>query len=228
MTTAKIILEELKKGSKTVKELYEVLKPIDELREFLKEGNKTRLMINRKFPTRTIRDIGSSLAYLDRKKELTITVRRRIEGGNLYTYKSENNKVEKSNLQKLTDLQKELGYKKGDIDPIAILGIAGESGEILNELEFGVIKTAFPNTVLMEINGFVRTAERIDTIKKEVRNKDLDIICNIKSTEEFDLEISDLFYYLNAVCINRNKSIEEYAKLSFDKVTEKIKTKKVR
>ena len=219
MTTAKIILEELKKGSKTVKELD--ITPIDELREFLKEGNKTRIMINRRFPKRSIKDIGSSLSYLDKKKELTITVRRRIEGGNLYKYKIIED--QRTNLQKLTDLQKELGYKKGDIDPVAVLGIAGESGEILNELEFEIIKTAFPKMTLMEINGFVRIAERIDTIKKEVRNKDLDIICNIKSTEEFDLEISDLFYYLNAICINRGKSIEDYAKLSFDKVTEKLK-----
>lgn len=198
MTTSKIILEELKKGSKTVKELYEVLNPIKQYKNY-----KTADI-----------SIRCSLKWLVKSNDIEEFKEDKLK------YKL---KDQRTNLQKLTNLQIELGYKKGDINPIAVLGIVGESGEILNELEFGVIKTAFPNMTLMEINGFVRTAERIDTIKKEVRNKDLDIICNIKSTEEFDLEISDLFYYLNAICINRGKSIEDYAKLSFDKVTEKLK-----
>ena len=48
-----------------------------------------------------------------------------------------------SPLERLTLLQDELGYKKGELSTVAMLGLVGEAGEVLNEVGFSINKEQF-------------------------------------------------------------------------------------
>ena len=128
-------------------------------------------------------------------------------------------------FDKLTEIQKEVGYEKGTINNIALLGIFGEAGEVLNECkikEDGIIKP-------LPLEGAIEKAEQVDRLKKAIRDKEAkahEIV--IENEENFDSEMSDVLYYLNALAINRGKTLNDYAELSLNKVMKYKSQKDIR
>jgi NTP pyrophosphatase (non-canonical NTP hydrolase) len=129
--------------------------------------------------------------------------------------------MEKTSIQKLTEIQQKVGYIKGSINNVALLGLFGEAGEVLNECKIrhnGII-TPLP------LDGAIEKAEQVDRLKKAIRNgnaKPHEIV--IENEELFDNELADVLYYLNALALNRGKTIEDYAELSYQKVLRKSQT----
>lgn len=127
-----------------------------------------------------------------------------------------------SPLAELTELQNEVGYNKGDINIIALLGLFGEAGEVLNETFLidnteDIIKAEDLKMLA------VKTALGIDSLKKKIRDNQTKIKADILPAERdsFDKELADCFYYLNALAINRGLTLEDLAKLSIAKVKSK-------
>ena len=116
----------------------------------------------------------------------------------------------------LTEIQTKVGYTKGRINTIALLGLFGEAGEVLNEC--GAVDI-LPEHFMPEA---IKIAQSVDSLKKQIRNKQVPAIeIIIKNEELFDNEMADVLYYLNALAINRGKTLADYAKISYDKVIRK-------
>lgn len=131
-------------------------------------------------------------------------------------------------LQKLTNLQNEVGYTAGAINLIALLGLAGEAGEVLQEY-FQTTNDGFPDiSILTTIDKFTMAAKSVDALKKQIRDSGDNNPAVLPegavtfNEELFDKEMADQLYYLNALAINRGKTLEDYAKISFDKVSAKF------
>lgn len=131
-----------------------------------------------------------------------------------------------TNFQKLTELQKKVGYKEGSINLIALFGSFGEAGEVLDEW----IKQFDPAEVeqcneLKVVRSAIVIAAVLDDFKKQIRDKNSELpelkIANPLG-DLFDREIADQLYYLNALAINRGKTLDDYAGISFEKVSAKI------
>lgn len=119
-------------------------------------------------------------------------------------------------IEKITELQKEVGYEKGNINNIALLGLFGEAGEVINECRVASENDLPPQPILPTA---VSVAENVDSLKKKIRDKEippLKII--IEDEEKFDKEMADVFYYLNALALNRGKTLNDYAEISYKKV----------
>lgn len=125
-------------------------------------------------------------------------------------------------FEKLTLLQKAVGYKPGDINVIALLGLFGEAGEVLDE------------TILMSDDPWperkkqlaMQCAQLIDGLKKKIRDskeeqEKISVYLDVDSEQKFDFEIADCLYYLNALAINRGKTLADYAEMSYQKVSAK-------
>ncbi len=142
-----------------------------------------------------------------------------------FGYKMKIPKSFRSPLDQLTFLQNEVGYVKGNINNVALLGLFGEAGEVLNECkikEDGVIKP-------LPLEGAIEKAEQVDRLKKAIRDKEAkvhEII--IEDEEKFDSEMADVFYYFNALAINRGKTINDYAEISCKKVMKYKNQKDIR
>ncbi|MGF7213871.1 NTP pyrophosphatase (non-canonical NTP hydrolase) [Spirosoma lacussanchae] len=133
-----------------------------------------------------------------------------------------------NNLQKLTELQNKIGYVAGEVHPVAMLGLLGECGEVA-----GAANYMTPKAKSLTQDGFfdftktcqqfVDVAADIDAFKKRLRGSQPgEIHFAVKPDEyEFNGELADLFYYLNAVAIGRGLTIEDLAKISYDKVMAK-------
>ena len=128
-------------------------------------------------------------------------------------------------IEQLTQLQKELGYKENtEISPVALLGLFGEAGEVLNETFIHTREEFVP--IQQNLFGIaINSAEMIDDLKKKLRKnpeKDYQVYVNDESFEKFDLEVADVLYYLNIIALNRGKNLDHYASLSHDKVRSKM------
>jgi hypothetical protein len=127
-------------------------------------------------------------------------------------------------LWQLSMIQKQVGYKEGNINTVALLGLFGEAGEVLNEVVFINNTNGFSESVR---NIGVAAAGLIDTLKKEVRDKAIQREVSFTTLlleeceEKFDMELADTLYYLNALAINRGKTLGEYAEASYKKVLAK-------
>lgn len=126
-------------------------------------------------------------------------------------------------IEKLTDLQLQVGYKPGKINPIALLGLFGEAGEVLHETTL-LSKDPMPEMIKQTA---VSIASLMDNLKKRIRdnkaNQDfIAVFIDEDSEEKFDKEVADALYYLNAIAIARGKSLYEYAGISFRKVSAKL------
>ncbi len=122
-----------------------------------------------------------------------------------------------TSIDKLTAIQKEVGYEKGNINNIALLGLFGEAGEVLNECSFSDDPQSSMTNLMIE-TGIV-SALNIDTKKKEIRDKKRPpLSITIKDEQKFDSEMADVLYYFNAIAINRGKTLDYYAELSLNKV----------
>jgi NTP pyrophosphatase (non-canonical NTP hydrolase) len=131
-----------------------------------------------------------------------------------------------NSIQKLTELQHQVGYKEGPVNLIALFGLFGESGEVLEEwLKTVTLKKDIHDSW---ISDGIAAADTIDRLKKLIRDSKLEINGNrfAETKREldgnFDKELADALYYLNAIAINRGKTLEYYAQLSYDKVSAKI------
>ena len=59
----------------------------------------------------------------------------------------------------------------------------------------------------------------MDSLKKSIRDKQANpMLISIKDEEKFDKEMADVFYYLNALALNRGKTLNDYAEISYKKV----------
>jgi len=130
-----------------------------------------------------------------------------------------------TNLEKLTELQNKIGYVNGQVHPVAMLGLMGEAGEVAQAATFitpkakSLMQRDFFKFEAM-VGHFVGVAGEIDDFKKKLRSKtENEIHFAIKPDEEdFDPELADLFYYLNAVAIGRGLTIDDLARMSYEKV----------
>jgi NTP pyrophosphatase (non-canonical NTP hydrolase) len=125
-----------------------------------------------------------------------------------------------NSIQKLTALQKEVGYSEGDLNIIAVLGLFGEAGEVLNEIAF-IEESHHSNDNEVIRHLAVEIAGLIDSRKKRIRDGGRNPIKMVYEYPKFDEELADLLYYINALAINRGKTLEDYAALSVKKVQAK-------
>lgn len=125
------------------------------------------------------------------------------------------------NFKKLTELQKKVGYKEGPPNSVAILGLYGESGEVLAEVNLSGTTIQADFLYGQSIN----VAKEVDFLKKSLRDKKIaPLVANIKNVEAYDKELADVLYYLNCLAINRGKTLDYYAGLSVEKVLQKSMT----
>lgn len=124
-----------------------------------------------------------------------------------------------NSIEKLTNLQKEFGYKEGEINPVALLGLFGEAGEVMNECRQ---KSLINNDLLRICPNGVDAALDVDEFKKKVRSGAFPFgTIVIESEEKFDKEMADVIYYLNVLALNRGKTLNDYAEISYQKVMSK-------
>lgn len=130
-------------------------------------------------------------------------------------------------FDKLTELQKKIGYTPGQISAIALFGLFGEAGEVMEEF----FRHADPLDIEIGSLGYaisvaVAAAKNIDDVKKKIRSYYGVTVPPLTTTKElgldFDKELADTLYYLNAIAINRGKTLEYYADLSFTKVSARV------
>lgn len=126
-----------------------------------------------------------------------------------------------SPLEMLKEMQNGFGYVKGNIDPVALLGLFGEAGEVLNETF--LIDNSEDEIKSEDIKLIaVKHAKHIDYLKKQIRNKThKPITITVENQIEFDKELADCFYYLHALAINRGLSLETLAYLCIAKINSK-------
>lgn len=125
-----------------------------------------------------------------------------------------------SALEQLNKLQQELGYVKGEISTVAMLGLVGEAGEVLDEvvIKAGTGSVRLRGTVMETI---VNCAE-LDTFKKQARKGNIAPEFEIVESEiNFNSELADCFYYLNILATNRGLTILDLAQMAHDKVRAK-------
>jgi hypothetical protein len=122
-------------------------------------------------------------------------------------------------LYDLTKLQNHYGYVKGPIDPVALLGLFGEAGEVLNEMFLIDNGSEFIKAEDLKLVA-TSSAKVMDQYKKKLRKKECPAITiNISDPPAaFDTELADCFYYLHALAINRGLTLEDLAQISLDKI----------
>ncbi|GAB4023329.1 hypothetical protein GCM10028808_73450 [Spirosoma migulaei] len=132
-------------------------------------------------------------------------------------------------LEKLTELQSKIGYVAGHIHPVAFLGLLGEAGEVAAEAKFNTSEltpfdkndqTGYQARFLNEkLVQYSHLAEKVDSLKKIIRNEKNPYLCIVVSDGElFNKELADQFYYLKAVAANQGLTIEDLARISYEKV----------
>lgn len=133
----------------------------------------------------------------------------------------------KNVFQELTEFQMGIGYEVGNLSLIGLLGLFGESGEVIDAyLKLYGNKQAPQASILWDLKDAVIAAEKIDGLKKRIRSKDPTVtlpsedpvISNPNEIWNFDEEIADTLYYLNLLALNRGHTLEDYAQMSLDKV----------
>lgn len=133
---------------------------------------------------------------------------------------------EETALQKLTKFQEEVGYVEGEINTVAMLGLFGEAGEVLDETTFKYDEINDKNGFTKSVCSFyvseaVHISKNIDTMKKQVRDHKLVLATHVENTKNFDTELADVFYYLHALAKNRGLSLEDLAAMSLKKIGDK-------
>jgi NTP pyrophosphatase (non-canonical NTP hydrolase) len=132
-------------------------------------------------------------------------------------------------IKKLTELQKEVGYEKGKINNVALLGLFGEAGEVLNECSYSGAETIDIMDKSVLLNNAIRISQQVDSLKKDIRDKKTNpMLISITDEEKFDNEMADVLYYLNALAINRGKTLNDYAEISHYKVMSYKQQKDIR
>lgn len=130
-------------------------------------------------------------------------------------------KTEISPLERLTLLQEELGYTKGEISTVAMLGLVGEAGEVLAET-YTDDESSNANFRAQIIHTLIN-CRKTDDYKKAIRSGELKISLNLDENHKslFDEELADTFYYLNILATNRGLTINDLAQMAHDKIRAK-------
>ncbi len=133
------------------------------------------------------------------------------------------------NFKALTDLQLKVGYKEGPPNTVALLGLFGEAGEVIGEitLDIEASKLSHEHATITEsmIIDMVGVSSSVDNLKKAIRdNKVPPVFFKVENIDAYDKELADNLYYLNALAINRGKTLDYYAGLSVQKVLTKQAT----
>lgn len=122
-----------------------------------------------------------------------------------------------SPIELLTKLQAELGYKKGELSTVAMLGLVGEAGEVLGETMISIFNDnqAIPDAI--------RACAAMESLKKRVRSGDLSFSFELSPEQEarFDMELADTLGYVNALAINRGLTIFDLAQMLHYKIKRK-------
>jgi len=128
---------------------------------------------------------------------------------------------DKSPLQHLAALQNHYGYVKGEIDPVALLGLFGEAGEVIGETKLiDITNDLIKADDLKQLA--VNSAKQLDDFKKVLRKKQAVInVITSEPPQAFNTELADCFYYVHALAINRGLTIEDLAQISLDKIKAK-------
>lgn len=129
---------------------------------------------------------------------------------------------EETALQKLSKFQEEVGYVKGPVNTVALLGLFGEAGEVLGECKYESdqkeIKESLPYAIITAID----VARNIDNLKKIVRDKiHPPVTIHIEANDKLNTELADVFYYIHALAKNRGLSLEDLAAMSLKKIGDK-------
>lgn len=134
-----------------------------------------------------------------------------------------------SAIRDLVKLQEELGYVKGPVSPVALLGLIGEAGEVLAEVNLmvkGEVKEEHADlfNVTVPFNSISATVElckKMDGLKKVIRKGEMEVKVEINEGKLFDAELSDTFYYLVALATNRGLTVSDLARMGHTKVRAK-------
>jgi NTP pyrophosphatase (non-canonical NTP hydrolase) len=136
----------------------------------------------------------------------------------------------KNPLLVLAELQQEVGYVPGELNLVALFGIFGEAGEVLDELSisFSKKRSVVDDMFIHSIMEAKKVAMQMDMWKKDIRDKKYCPTIELHVDEEkFDKELADLLYYCVALAVIRQKPLDYYFAMSVRKVTEKHRVKDV-
>lgn len=124
-----------------------------------------------------------------------------------------------SSVEQLTILQGELGYVQGEISTVAMLGLVGEAGEVLDEVNFNVKNSL----ISADLRDAINICGNLDRHKKALRKGTINLEIGLEKDQEisFDKELADTFYYLNILATNRGLTIFDLAQMAHDKVRAK-------
>jgi len=124
--------------------------------------------------------------------------------------------MNKNSIEQLTELQAELGYVRGEISTVAMLGLVGEAGEVLAE-------TYGSENESKIIEKAILICSQIDGLKKRVRSGTNHhfIYLPDEKIDKFKSELGDAFYYLNILATNVGLTIFDLAQMAHDKVRAK-------
>jgi hypothetical protein len=163
------------------------------------------------------------MALLPRKLNVHSSTATQIRDVVVEAFKAIQNQSD-SSIQKLIDLQAELGYVKGDISTVAMLGLVGEAGEVLGEIHT-VSNTIMYNAIGVHIKSTLDEISDLESYKKLIRKEDKKFVpifeVHPDKGEDFNKELADTFYYLQALATNRGLTIMDLAKMAHDKIRAK-------
>lgn len=127
-----------------------------------------------------------------------------------------------NSIDKLTALQKELGYSEGDLSEVALLGLVGEAGEVLNETTYSS-DSGYSEYIVKSAR---QAAENVDELKKSIRSGLVKADIDIRDGHQdlFVKELADTLYYLNILAMNQGLTLFDLATVSHDKVRAKMQT----
>lgn len=128
-------------------------------------------------------------------------------------------------IELLVSKQAIMGYNPGNLksEYIAMLGLMGESGEVLEEW----FKPQFPykNVFGPAVDDFIKKSRLLDDLKKKVRDgKTFHIDPVLPEKEKLIAELADQFYYLLAASTMQGVTLNHLAELSLKKIEQKSKS----
>lgn len=123
-----------------------------------------------------------------------------------------------NSIEQLTELQLELGYKRGELSTVAMLGLVGEAGEVLDETDYDIHRV-----LRSEIVKAIHYCRKVDELKKIVRSGEEDLTLGLydEDGKDFNAELADCLYYINILAFNRNLTLWDLAQMAYDKIKRK-------
>lgn len=142
--------------------------------------------------------------------------------GPLGSPRTTRSEVPQTAIEQLTAWQKEIGYKENEgISPVALLGIAGEAGEVLAECDIHIIsaekRSAGAKQVVIDAEciKIIQSARYLEHFKKSIRSGERTASSEV--TNNFLPELADLLYYINIAAFQAGSSLEQLAAMALAK-----------